>query len=104
MKNSKSINIDDPNLFVIEGFSALKEYLVYAPTKIVSIVAHKRQHVKINENLRDAKISVFEPDQWEKKYGSTITSRSSIWAVVRVATLSDRDLPQLEKVFDQSIF
>ena len=49
-ENSKSINIDDPNLFVIEGFSALKEYLVYAPTKIVSIVAHKRQHVKINEN------------------------------------------------------
>jgi tRNA G18 (ribose-2'-O)-methylase SpoU len=103
MKNSKGIQIDDPSLFVIEGFSALKEYLVYAPAKIVNIVAHRGQHIKIRENLRDTKISIFEPEQWEKKHGSSVLSRSSVWAIVRVATLSERDLPQLEKVFDQSI-
>ncbi|MEZ4741984.1 MAG: hypothetical protein R3B45_06015 [Bdellovibrionota bacterium] len=78
--------------FIVDGLSAINEFIRFNPKKIVYVVVDEKDRSKLfrSENIDRIKLYATN-EEWQKRNDASFI-KSNLWAVIRVAMLQEADL------------
>lgn len=86
-----------PDEFIVEGGSAIAEYLRFRPGSVLKVYGKREEISKLEPSIKDNNVDCFEVSEWDEERAGFMV-KAPVFAIVRIVALSESDLlAQLKK-------